>query len=176
MKGSFRSMLQRLRHRKFGLWRAVLGHVLTQCSEPKNLSNTAKTSYVYSQQFSMISSWPEGQPKLPRPRLFKPEWASNILQQSFDFRKKNTFTQGAPGSQFMRSLHYSVVMSKCSSGPCSLDISRRSKSLCNVYTSRCNTGLCVVETSRCSTGLWSVYMSRCSTILFSAIQMQHRPI
>jgi hypothetical protein len=47
--------------------------------------------------FSMISSQPEGLPKSPRPRLFKPEWASNILRQSFDFRKKH-FTQGAPGS------------------------------------------------------------------------------
>jgi len=38
--------------------------------------------------FPMISSRPEGLPKSPRPRLFKPEWASNILRQSFDFRKK----------------------------------------------------------------------------------------
>ncbi len=41
--------------------------------------------------FSMISSRREGLPKSPRPRLFKPEWASNILWQSFDFRKKTTF-------------------------------------------------------------------------------------
>jgi hypothetical protein len=42
--------------------------------------------------FSMISSRPEGLPKSPRPRLFKPEWASNILRQSFDFRKKTLYT------------------------------------------------------------------------------------
>jgi hypothetical protein len=42
--------------------------------------------------FSMISSQPEGLPKSPRPRLFKLEWASNILLQSFDFRKKHFYT------------------------------------------------------------------------------------
>ncbi len=47
--------------------------------------------------FSLISSRPEGLPKSPRPRLFKPEWASNILQQPFDFRKKNTLHRWCAG-------------------------------------------------------------------------------
>jgi hypothetical protein len=39
----------------------------------------------------MISSRPEGLPKSPRPRLFKPEWASNVLLAVLtSLEKKNT--------------------------------------------------------------------------------------
>jgi len=41
--------------------------------------------------FSMISSRPEGLPKSPRPRLFKPDWASNVLWQSLILEKKKHF-------------------------------------------------------------------------------------
>jgi hypothetical protein len=44
-------------------------------------------SFIHN-SFSIISSRPEGLPKSPRPRLFKPEWASNILQQSLILEKK----------------------------------------------------------------------------------------
>jgi hypothetical protein len=42
--------------------------------------------------FPKISSRPEGLPKSPRPRLFKPEWASNVRRQFYDFRKKHFYT------------------------------------------------------------------------------------
>jgi hypothetical protein len=44
--------------------------------------------------FSMISSRREGLPKSPRPRLFKPEWASNILRLSFEIK---TLYRGCAG-------------------------------------------------------------------------------
>jgi hypothetical protein len=72
LKGSFRSLLQLFRRRKFGLWWAVLG--------------------LPQQFFSMISSQPEGLPKTLRPRLFKPELASHILRQFLHLRKKTLYT------------------------------------------------------------------------------------
>ncbi len=42
--------------------------------------------------FSIISSRPEGLPKSPRPRLFKPDWASNIRRQFFVLEKKHFYT------------------------------------------------------------------------------------
>jgi hypothetical protein len=41
--------------------------------------------------FSMISFRPEGLPP-PRPRLFKPEWASDIRRQFFVLEKKHFYT------------------------------------------------------------------------------------
>jgi hypothetical protein len=75
-------------------WVMFLRNVLGRKIYPTLL----KPRTLIHNSFSMISSRPEGLPKSPRPRLSKPEWASITLQQSFDFRKKNTFTQGAPDS------------------------------------------------------------------------------
>jgi hypothetical protein len=79
---------KRLRRRKFGLWRAVLGHVLHNVLGRKIYPTLLRPRPFIHNSFSMISSRPEVLPKSPRPRLSKPESASNILLQSFDFRKK----------------------------------------------------------------------------------------
>ena len=75
-------------------WVMFLHNVLGRKIYPTLLR--PRTFVHYS--FSMISSRPEGLPKSPRPRLFKPECASNVRRQFYDFRKKNTFTHGALGS------------------------------------------------------------------------------
>jgi hypothetical protein len=65
-------------------WVMFLHNVLGRKIYPTLLR--PRTFVHYS--FSMISSRPEGLPKSPRPRLFKPEWAPNILQQSLVLEKK----------------------------------------------------------------------------------------
>jgi hypothetical protein len=57
-------------------WVMFLHNVLGRKIYPTLLR---RTFVHYS--FSMISSRPEGLPKSPRPRLFKPEWAPNIRRQ-----------------------------------------------------------------------------------------------
>jgi hypothetical protein len=59
--------------RKFGLWRAVLGHVLHNVLGRKIYPTLLRPRTFIHKSFSMISSRPEGLPKSPRPRLFKPE-------------------------------------------------------------------------------------------------------
>jgi hypothetical protein len=71
-------------------WVMFLHNVLGRKIYPTLLR---RTFVHYS--FSMISSRPEGLPKSPRPRLFKPEWASNIRRQFFVLERKKTFTHGA---------------------------------------------------------------------------------
>jgi hypothetical protein len=58
-------------------WVMFLHNVLGRKIYPTLLR--PRTFVHYS--FSMISSLPEGLPKSLRPRLFKPEWASNIRRQ-----------------------------------------------------------------------------------------------
>ncbi len=69
-------------------WVMFLHNVLGRKIYPTLLR--ARTFVHYS--FSMISSRPEGLPKSPRPRLFKPEWASNIRRQFFVLEKKHFYT------------------------------------------------------------------------------------
>jgi hypothetical protein len=65
-------------------WVMSLHNVLGQKIYPTLLR--PRTFVHYS--VSMISPQPEGLPKSPRPRLFKPEWASNICRQFFVLEKK----------------------------------------------------------------------------------------
>jgi hypothetical protein len=55
---------------------------------------------LFSQQFSILSSRPEGLPKSPKPRLSKAKSASNIwphVEQLFHISEKKHFTEGCAG-------------------------------------------------------------------------------
>jgi hypothetical protein len=70
-----------------------MGGYTSKCEKSQNhctLLLRPRTFVHYS--FSMISSRPEGLPKSPRPRLFKPEWASNIRRQFLVLEKKHFYT------------------------------------------------------------------------------------
>ncbi len=88
VEGQLRFIVATPPRRKIGLWRAVLGHVfyIMSCVE-KFIQH--RLGLVRSFTVVFNNFFPTGRvAKSPRPRLFKPEQASNVRQQFMTLQKK----------------------------------------------------------------------------------------